>query len=44
MAEHENKPEQRSLWGWIFLIVTLLALGYWFVRRVLPAIFGFAHS
>ncbi|MEX2139104.1 MAG: hypothetical protein WD894_07585 [Pirellulales bacterium] len=44
MAENENKPERRSLLGWIFLVVTILALCYWLVRRVIPAIFAATQS
>jgi hypothetical protein len=40
MAEHENNGGRRSPWGWLFLIVTVLALGYWLWRVVLPAIFA----
>jgi hypothetical protein len=38
MVERENDSERRSLGGWLFLIVTVLALGYWLWRVVLPAI------
>jgi hypothetical protein len=40
VTKHDNKPEQCSLWGWVFWIITLLALCYWLVWRVLPAIFA----
>jgi hypothetical protein len=44
MDENENKPDRRSLLGWVFLIVTLLALGYWLARRIVPAIFAAPQS
>lgn len=44
MSENENKPERLSLLGWVFLVVTILALGYWLVRRIIPAIFAATQS
>ena len=35
IAENENKPDRRSLLGWVFVVVTILALGYWLARGIL---------
>jgi hypothetical protein len=44
MVENENNPDRRSLLGRVFWVITILALGYWFARRVIPAIFAAAQS